>query len=91
VQKKESRSSPEEPEHSGGALRIEISQRQFQWLTKQCDFLGISKQQLVSDALEEWVWRNPTTQLLTDPSATAQKALDEFIQKHCDEFLPIDD
>jgi hypothetical protein len=91
VRKEESGSSPDEPEQWGGALRIEISPRQFEWLTKQCQFLGITKQQLVSDALEEWVWRNRATQILRDPSATAQRALNEFMERHRDEFLLVDE
>jgi hypothetical protein len=91
VRKKESGSSPEEPGQSGGALRIEITSQQFEWLTKQCQFLGIAKQQLVSDALEEWVCRNRTTELMRNPSATARKALAEFMWKHRDEFLSDDD
>jgi hypothetical protein len=91
VRKQESGSSPEEPEQSGGALRIEITSQQFEWLTKQCQFLGIAKQQLVSDAVEEWVCRNRTTELMRDPSATARKALAEFMWKHRDEFLSEDD
>jgi hypothetical protein len=91
VRKKEFGSSPEEPEQSGGAMRIEITSQQFQWLTKQCQFLGISKQQLVADAVEEWVLRHRTTELVRDPSATAQKALAEFMWKHRAEFLSDDD
>ena len=91
MRKQESGSSSEEPEQSGGALRIEISPHQFAWLTKQCQFLGISKQQLVSDAVEEWVCLNRTSELLRDPSATAQMALGEFMQKHRNEFLSDDD
>ena len=72
-------------------MRIEITSQQFQWLTKQCQFLGISKQQLVADAVEEWVLRHRTTELVRDPSATAQKALAEFMWKHRDEFLSDDD
>jgi hypothetical protein len=90
VRKKESGSSPEEPEQTGGALRIEISSQQFEWLTKQCQFLGITKQQLLSDALEEWSCRNRTADLIRDPSATAQQALNEFMQRHRDEFLSAD-
>jgi hypothetical protein len=91
VRNNESGSSPEEPERSGGALRIEVSSKQFEWLTKQCDFLGITKQQLVSEAMEEWVWRNHTIEILRDPSATAQRALNEFMERHWDEFLSDDD
>jgi hypothetical protein len=91
VRKNESGSSPGEPEQSGGALRIEISPQQFEWLTKQCRFLGIAKQRLVADALEEWICRNPANQFLRDPSATAQRALNEFMQRHSDEFLSVDE
>jgi hypothetical protein len=89
VRKNESGSSPEEPEHPSGALRIEISPRQFEWLTKQCQFLGITKQQLVSDALEEWACRNRSAELC-NPSAAAQTALNEFMQRHRAEFLSVD-
>jgi hypothetical protein len=91
VRNKESGSSPDEPERSGGGLRIEVSSKQFEWLTKQCEFLGITKQQLVSDAVEEWVWRNRTTDVFRNPSATAQSALNEFMERHRDEFLSDDD
>jgi hypothetical protein len=90
VRKKESGSSPEEPEHSSGALRIEVSPQQFQWLTKQCQFLGITKRQLVWQALEEWVCRNRTAEL-SNLSATAQTALNEFMQRHRCEFLSADE
>jgi hypothetical protein len=91
VRNQQSGSSPEEPDEASASLRIEISSRQFEWLAKQCDFLRISKQKLVSDALEEWVCRNRAIAHLRDPSATAQRALDEFMQRHRDEFLSIDD
>jgi hypothetical protein len=41
--------------------------------------------------MEEWVWRNHTIEILRDPSATAQRALDEFMERHRDEFLSDDD
>jgi hypothetical protein len=72
-------------------VRIVISSLQFEWLTKQCRFLGISKQQLVVDAVEEWVCRNPTVAASYDPSETAQRALDEFMCRHRDEFLSEDE
>jgi hypothetical protein len=87
VRKQESGSSSEEPDQPADAVRIVISSLQFEWLTKQCKFLGISKQQLVVDAVEEWACRNPTTADSYDPSATAQRALGEFMWRHRDEFL----
>ena len=91
MRKEEFGSSAEEPEQFGEALRIEITSQQFQWLTKQSRFLGIPKQQLLVDAVEEWVSRHRTTELVRDPSAAAQKALAEFMWKHRDEFLSDDD
>jgi hypothetical protein len=60
---------------------------QFEWLTKQSEFLGISKQQLVVDAVEEWVCRNRSAFFPSDPSLTAQTALEDFMRRHRDEFL----
>ncbi|MBV8140856.1 MAG: hypothetical protein JO279_08685 [Verrucomicrobia bacterium] len=68
-----------------------ISSFQFEWLTKQCEFLGITKQQLVSAAMEEWFSRNHTSILSRDPSLTVQRALDEFMWRHRDEFLSLAD
>jgi hypothetical protein len=84
-------SSPEEPDRSGGELRIVITSLQYEWLTKQCHYLGITKQQLVSNAFEEWICRNRTVVLPRDPSAMVRKALEEFIRRHQDEFLPATD
>jgi hypothetical protein len=60
---------------------------QFEWLTKQCEFLRITKEQLVVDAVEEWLCRNRVVLLPLDPSATIRAALDQFMQRHRDEFL----
>jgi hypothetical protein len=82
--------SPEEPDQSDGAMQIMVSSWQFDWLTKQCEFLAISKQQLVIAIMEEWLSRHAAVPTVGDPSATVQKALDEFIRRHQDEFLPHD-
>jgi hypothetical protein len=91
VRNKESVPSPEEPDRSTGSLQIEVSSQQFEWLTRQCEFLNISKQELVADALEEWICRNRSTLLPVDPSVIIQKALAEFIERHRDEFLSDDE
>jgi hypothetical protein len=88
VRNKEMGSSPEEPDQSPDSVQIVVSSQQFKWLTKQCDFLGITKQQLIADALEEWLCRNRTATIVPDPSAVMRRALDEFIQRHREEFLP---
>jgi hypothetical protein len=87
VRNKESVPSPEEPDQSTGSLQIEVGAQQFEWLTKNCEFLGITKQELVANALEEWICRNRSSLLPLDPSAVVQKALDEFMRRHHDEFL----
>jgi hypothetical protein len=91
VRKKDSGPPPEEPDQSADSFRIEVSSMQFEWLTKQCEFLGISKQQLVSQVLDEWIWRNRGVTFTTDLSATVKRALDEFMQRHEAEFLSVDD
>ena len=67
-----------------------VSPAQFQWLTKQCEFLGVTKQELIADILEEWINRNRALTLpRLDPSTMVRWALDEFMQRHRDEFLPV--
>jgi hypothetical protein len=90
VRKKESGPSPEEPDQSG-TLYIVVSPFQFEWLTKQSEFLGITKHQLVADTLEEWLCRNSPFTFPVDPAPTIQKALTEFMQRHHDEFLSLEE
>jgi hypothetical protein len=71
-------------------MQIMVSSWQFDWLTKQCEFLAISKQQLVISIMEEWLGGHAAVPMARDPSAAVQKALEEFIQRHQDEFLPHD-
>ena len=66
-----------------------LSPVQFQWLTKQCEFLGVTKQELIADVLEEWIGRNRVLSPRIAPSAMVRWALDEFMQRHQDEFLPV--
>jgi hypothetical protein len=91
VEKKESEPSPEEPEQSADSLCVVLNSVQFEWLAQQCEFLGISKQKLISDVLDEWICRHQTANLTRDPSGTVQRALDEFMLRHRDEFLSASD
>ena len=79
---------PEQPDQSGRTLRVVVSAIQFDWLARQCEFMGIPKEQLVVDAMEEWISRNREAVIAADLSGTVQTALDEFINRHRDEFLP---
>jgi hypothetical protein len=81
---------PEEPDSSFEAIQIELSPVQFRWLTRQCEFLGVTKQALVVDALQEWICRNRSKQLRTNPTAIVYWALDDFMRRHRNEFLPVE-
>jgi hypothetical protein len=81
--------SPEEPDRSAESVQIVLSSVQFQWLSKQCEFLGVTKQELIANALEEWICRNRPITTRLDPSVVISQALGEFMQRHRNEFLPI--
>jgi hypothetical protein len=79
--------SPEDADPFADSVEIQLSAKQIAWLTKQCEFLHISKQQLIGDAMEEWLCRYQVSVLPRDLSATIRFALDEFMGKHAEEFL----
>jgi hypothetical protein len=79
--------SPEDADSFADSVEILLTEKQFAWLTKQCEFLHISKQQLVGDAMEEWLCRYQMRVLPGDVSATIRFALDEFMGRHGEEFL----
>ena len=57
---------------------------------RQCEFLGVTKQELIADVLEEWVCRNRSIPLpRTDASAIVYWALDDIMRRHRNEFLPV--
>jgi hypothetical protein len=88
VRKENSGGSPEEAHHF---VQVVVSPLQFEWLTRQSEFLRLAKEELVAACLEEWIWRNgkiPVT--LADLPAVTSLALDEFMQRHRTEFLPVD-
>jgi hypothetical protein len=87
VQKNEEEWTPEEPDGAGESLQISVSSLQFKWLTRQCEFLSITKQQLIMNALEEWLCRNHPYDALQNPSVAVRLAIDEFISRHGAEFL----
>ena len=89
VRQENNERSPDESDQFA-EVQIVVSPVHFQWLTKQCEFLGITKQELIADILEEWICRNRALSLpRIEPSAMVRWALDEFMQRHRDEFMPI--
>jgi hypothetical protein len=87
VQKDWQEQSPEDPDRFSDSVEVLLSAQQFEWLTKQCEFLCIPKQQLIGDAMEEWLCRYQMRAMPRDVSATVRAALDEFIRRHGEEFL----
>jgi hypothetical protein len=82
--------TPEDPDEAA-EVQILVSPAQFHWLTTQCEFLRLTKQELISDILEEWLCRNSALKISRiDPSMMVGWALDEFMRSHRDEFLPVD-
>ena len=79
--------SPEDADPFADSAEVLLSAKQFAWLTKQCEFLHISKQQLVGAAMEEWLCRYQVEVLPRDVSAATRFALDEFMGIHGEEFL----
>ena len=76
---------PEEPDQSA-EVQIVVSPAQYHWLTRQSEFLGLTKQEMIADILEEWVGRNRCLPRI-DPSTMVGWALDDFMRRHRDEFL----
>jgi hypothetical protein len=68
-------------------LEILVNSVQFLWLSRQCEFLRITKQQLVAEALEDWLCRSHPFAALQNPSAAVRFAIDEFMRRHGAEFL----
>ena len=81
---------PDEPNQSA-EVQIVVSPVHFEWLTKQSEFLGVTKQEVIADVLEEWICRNRTVSFARlEASVMVCWALDEFMKRHREEFLPVD-
>jgi hypothetical protein len=87
VQKNGEEWLPEESDGGNQSVEILVSSLQFRWLSRQCEFLRITKQQLVAEALEEWLCRNHPFAVIQNPSAAVRSAIDEFMRRHGAEFL----
>jgi hypothetical protein len=90
VRQENNERSPDESDQFA-EVQIVVSPVHFQWLTKQSEFLGVTKQELIADVLAEWICRNRTVSLpRLEASVMVCWALDEFMQRHREEFLPVD-
>ena len=69
------------------SLRIALKPGQFTWLSKQCEALGTSKEELINSALQEWLPRNHALLSVLGASAVVEMALSDFILRHREEFI----
>jgi len=76
----------------GGSFYILVKPEHFLWLSKQCEVLGTSKQELVANVLQEWLPRNLACGISElGASAVVEMALSDFILRHGSEFIPVDE
>ena len=75
----------------GDSPQIPVKPEHFAWLSKQCEVLGTSKQELIANVLQEWVPRNSHILSALSAAAVVEMALSDFICRHRDEFITVDD
>jgi hypothetical protein len=70
--------------------RVPLEPYQSLWLEIQIRELGVKKAVVIWEALREWVSRYPNLEFPpgTPPNVVA-KALEEFMARHREEFLPL--
>jgi hypothetical protein len=75
----------------GNSFQIAVKPSHFAWLSKQCEVLETSKEELIDSALQEWLPRNHPMLSVLEASAVVEMALSDFILRHREEFIPLDD
>jgi hypothetical protein len=86
-----SASSPEDQLNQiASYIRSNLSDFQRQWLATQGEALNISSEQIMSDVLAEWLTRHRhATRNGNFIGDFLQQALEDFILRHHEEFLPV--
>ena len=75
-----------------GSFQILVKPEHFAWLSKQCEVLGTSKQELIANALQEWLpHHGQRTLLQLNDSSVIEMALADFMRRHRCEFIPVDE
>jgi hypothetical protein len=72
-------------------IQANLSTYQVRWLTKQCGESKSEKRKVVAKAFDEWLVRH-SGQIIEAGNLgdLVSVGLDEFINRHRDEFLPVD-
>jgi archaellum biogenesis protein FlaJ (TadC family) len=71
-------------------MRQKLTASHRQWLATQSEALNTSSEQVMSDVLSEWVVRHRET--VSNGGSLGDflpEALEEFISRHREEFLPV--
>jgi hypothetical protein len=71
-------------------MRERLSDAQHLWLVTQSEVLNISSEQIMSDVLSEWFVRH--REAASNGGSLGdflEEALEEFISRHHEEFLPV--
>jgi hypothetical protein len=75
---------------STSPFEILVTEQHFRWLGVQCEEMGITKEELIFNALREWTDRtNRKKAPNVDFSWLVFVALEDFIRRHHSEFLPV--
>jgi len=65
---------------------------ELEWLRRQCQELKLKKLQILRQALIEWISEHPAYRFnAADFGDTMRIALEKFIQRHSQEFVPVND
>ncbi len=71
------------------SVRSSLESRHLEWLAIQKTALNVSYERLLHEVLSEWVARHPEAlRFLQNYGKIMRAALDEFIERHAEEFLP---
>jgi len=73
------------------SIQAKLSSYQVRWLNRQCDELKYKKGKVVAKVFDEWLVRHSDQIIQAENfDDLVSAALDEFINRHRDEFLPVD-
>ena len=79
------------PDEIAPSIQAKLSSYQVRWLNKQCDKLKSKEGKVLTEAFEEWLVRHSDRIIQAgNLGDLVSAALDEFINRHRDEFLPVE-
>ncbi len=73
------------------SIQAKLSNYQVRWLNKQCNELKYKRGEMLAEVFDEWLGRH-SGQIIQSANLgdLVSAALDEFINRHRCEFLPVD-